>query len=120
MELAEVEKNNVENGILAKESGIKQALWDAVVNSNRWQKWLADSENKVDFYANAKDRQLWLIKTGCRYIWENPEVLAARGKLMNNIKLLGVDAESVVLQQIEKAMDRYFYNFNLIDLNNKL
>ena len=120
MELAELENANVKLGNLAKESNIKEALWSAVIDSNRWQKWLNDSEDKVDFYANDKDRQLWLIKTGCRYIWENPEVLASRGKLMSNIELLGVDAESVVLSTIEKAMDRYFYNFNLIDLNKLL
>ena len=120
IELEELEKDYFKQNLVAKQSGIKEALWSAVINSNRWQKWLTNSENKVDFYANNKDRQVWLVKTGCRYIWENPEVLAARGKLMANIDMQGIDAESVVMSKIEKAMDRYFFNFNLVDLNESL
>jgi len=120
IELEELEKDYFEQNLVAKKSNIKEALWSAVINSNRWQKWLTNSENKVDFYANDKDRQVWLVKTGCRYIWENPEVLAARGKLMANIDMQGIDAESVVMSKIEKAMDRYFFNFNLVDLNESL
>ena len=120
IELEELEKNYFNQNLVAKQSNIKEALWSAVINSNRWQKWLTNNENKDDFYANDKDRQIWLVKTGCRYIWENPEVLAARGKLMANIDMQGIDAESVVMSKIEKAMDRYFFNFNLVDLNESL
>ncbi len=120
IELEELEKDYFKKNLVAKQSNIKEALWNAVITSNRWQKWLTSSENKVDFYANDKDRQVWLVKTGCRYIWENPEVLAARGKLMANIEMQGIDAESIIMSKIEKAMDRYFFNFNLVDLNESL
>ena len=120
MELSIIEQSLFKQEMIAKTSNIKEVLWDAVIASNRWQKWLTDEENKEDFYANKKERQEWLIKTGCRYIWENPEVLVARSRLYENVNNSGVDAETVLLSAIEKGMDKYFFNFNLIDLNDAL
>jgi len=120
MELGNIENNLFKSGVVARQSNIKEVLWKAVIDSNRWQKWLLDDENKTDFYANSKDRQLWLIKTGCRYIWENPEVLSARTRLYENINNSGIHAETILLSRIEKNMDKYFFNFNLIDLNEAL
>ena len=120
MELSIIEQSLFKQEMIAKTSNIKEVLWAAVIASNRWQKWLTDEENKEDFYANKKERQEWLIKTGCRYIWENPEVLVARNRLYENVNNSGVDAETVLLSAIEKGMDKYFFNFNLIDLNDAL
>lgn len=120
MELCSYEDYLLRKQKIAKASGLKQILWDAVIRSGRWKKWLLEHEREDDFYANAPGRQEWLVKTGCRYIWENPEVLAARTKLYNNLALRGMDAESILLLHIEKAMDKYFHAFNLVDLNDRL
>jgi D-tagatose-1,6-bisphosphate aldolase subunit GatZ/KbaZ len=120
MELVELEETFFNSGRVPKQSQLKEVLWDAVIKSNRWQKWLLEGETAADFYANTPDRQLWLIKTGCRYIWENVEVIAARTKLYRNLAQNGIDAEEVLLLTIEKAMDKYFHKFNLVDLNNHL
>jgi hypothetical protein len=95
-------------------------LWQAVIDSGRWKKWLLAAEENKEFDKLSADRQLWLIKTGCRYIWENPQVVAARLRLMDNLTSHGIDAESIVLFPIEKSMEKYFYSFNLVDLNNEL
>ncbi len=120
MELSEIENSLFESGSIAKISNIKQTIWEAVIHSGRWQKWLHAGENSNDFFKNSPKRQEWLIKTCSRYIWENPKVLAARTKLLDNVKNHGVDADEVLVSHIEKAMDRYFYKFNLVDLNNLL
>jgi len=120
MELSEIEQKLFNDKKIAKLSNIKDILWSAVIDSNRWQKWLTDKENHTDFYANAEDRQVWLIKTGCRYIWENNEVLVARGRLYDNINNSGIDAEGVLLSKIEHPMDKYYYNFNIVNLNDEL
>lgn len=120
IELSNIEETLYGQNMIAKTSNIKEILWAAVIASNRWQKWLTDKENKEDFYANKKDRQEWLIKTGCRYIWENPEVLVARNRLYENVNNSGVHAETVLLSAIEKGMGKYFFNFNLIDLDDEL
>jgi hypothetical protein len=117
MELCELERQLWQSGEIARVSFMKAALWDAVITSGRWKKWLHAGESAEDFYANTPDRQEWLVKTGCRYIWENAAVLAARNKLYCNMKLHAIEAEEIVLSHIEQAMDKYFYAFNLVDVN---
>ncbi len=120
MELDAIEQDMLAAGQLARRSDIKQVLWDAVIASGRWQKWLHAGESTTDFYANTPARQLWLVKTGCRYIWENPGVVAARARLYEALSHHGVDAAYIVETKIEHAIDRYYQRFNLNDLNDLL
>ena len=120
MELLGLEKDLYDKGKVTQLSNFKTVLWQAVIDSERWKKWLLTEEDEHDFYSISEGRQLWLIKTGCRYIWENPKVVAARLRLMKNIESNGIDAESIILMPIEKSMEKYFYNFNLVDLNDEL
>jgi D-tagatose-1,6-bisphosphate aldolase subunit GatZ/KbaZ len=117
MELCGVEQRLFIDGKVPKKSNLKEALWHSVVASNRWKKWILEGESESDFYSINPSRQEWLVKTGCRYIWEDPEVLAARSKLYRNMELNGIDAEEILLSKIEMAMDKYFHKFNLVDLN---
>ncbi len=120
LELEEIEQSLFNQQLIAKTSNIKEVIWKAVIDSQRWKKWLTINENASDFYANSYSRQVWLVKTCARYIWENPDVLVARNKLFRNIENQGIDAEEVLVSHIEKAMDRYFHKFNLVDLNQYL
>jgi D-tagatose-1,6-bisphosphate aldolase subunit GatZ/KbaZ len=120
IELEQIQKRLFSEGKIAKFASLKEKLWESVIKSGRWQKWLHAGENKDDFYANSPDRQEWLIKTGCRYIWEDPGVLSTRSKLYQNINMQGIDAAEIVESSIERAMDRYFFKFNLVGLNNLL
>ena len=117
MELVDIEKELFSKGKIIMESNFKNVLWDAVINSGRWKKWLLEGE-KENFFSLKENRQLWLIKTGCRYIWTKPEIQVARMKLYNNLESNGIKAEKIVLLSIEKSMDKYFHSFNLIDFNN--
>jgi D-tagatose-1,6-bisphosphate aldolase subunit GatZ/KbaZ len=120
LELAEIEKSLYDKQLIPKTSNIKEVIWKTVIDSQRWKKWVNETESAVDFYANSTQRQNWMIKTCARYIWENPEVLATRDKLFKNIENHGINAEEVLITHIEKAMERYFYKFNLVDLNDLL
>jgi D-tagatose-1,6-bisphosphate aldolase subunit GatZ/KbaZ len=120
MELNRLESSLFEQGEIAKKTLIKEKLWDAVIRSGRWKKWLQEGESPSDFYGISPERQEWLIKTGCRYIWEENDVVAARSKLTDNLKNKGIEAEFIVSSSIEHAMDRYFEKFNLKDLNELL
>jgi tagatose-1,6-bisphosphate aldolase non-catalytic subunit AgaZ/GatZ len=117
MELDRLEAGLVSEGKLQAPSGIKEALWSAVVGSGRWTKWVQGDERADDFSTISPERQLWLVKTGCRYIWEDRQVTAAREALYRNLETAGIDAEGVVLASIENAMDKYFSSFNLVNLN---
>ncbi len=119
MELENIQEKLYEEGKIAKRAFMKQALWNAVIQSGRWKKWLQKDESD-QFYTNPPERQEWLIKTGCRYVWEDPAVISVRAKLYHNVKFNGIDPESIVESKIESAMDKYFYNFNLTGLNDFL
>jgi tagatose-1,6-bisphosphate aldolase non-catalytic subunit AgaZ/GatZ len=117
MELEDIEKKLFDENSIPKLSLIRKTLWNEVIASGRWKKWLQTGENPSDFYSVLPQRQEWLIKTGCRYIWQNPEVIASRSLLYDNLQEVGIHTEDVVLSHIERAMNKYFYQFNLTGLN---
>lgn len=119
-ELEEEEKKQYEAGRIPQLSHITDVLWQKVYESGRWKKWLHGEEVGKDLREVSEERQLWLVKTGCRYIWQTPEALVARHQLYDNLQHVGIDAEEVVLMRIEHNMDKYYRAFNLIDLNDLL
>ncbi len=119
-ELEDLQHSLSSEGKIGKPAPMKRQLWDAVIKSGRWKKWLQPGEDPGNFYSVPDDRQEWLIKTGCRYIWEDPEVIAVRTLLYRNISIQGIDPSAIVESSIESAMDRYFYRFNLTGLNDLL
>jgi D-tagatose-1,6-bisphosphate aldolase subunit GatZ/KbaZ len=120
MELEHVQQLLFEDGRVAKPAQLKKILFKSVIKSGRWQKWLRPDEKNCDFYSISHQRQEWLIKTCCRYIWEDPEVVSSRAHLYQNISLQGIDPSAIVESSIESAMDKYFFKFNLVGLNKLL
>jgi D-tagatose-1,6-bisphosphate aldolase subunit GatZ/KbaZ len=120
LELEEIERNLFIEGKVACLSEMNLVLRNAVVNSGRWKKWLQPGEDSTNFDLITPLRCDWLVRTGCRYIWQNPEVIAARAQLYSNLENQGILAEEIVLSQIERVMDKYFAAFNLRNLNDLL
>ena len=119
-ELEEMEKAYEKEGRVAVLSHMKEVLLEAVHASHRWEKWLHEDEQGKDLNELTPERQDWIVATCCRYIWQQPAPLAARGFLYANLTRLGVDPEQIVLGRIERDMDKYFRAFNLIGLNDLL
>jgi tagatose-1,6-bisphosphate aldolase non-catalytic subunit AgaZ/GatZ len=120
MELENLEKSLFIQGKVASCSQTGLHLQEAVIASGRWKKWLQPGEDAGNFGSLDASRRQWLISTGCRYIWQNDSVVAARAKLYENLVNNGFPAEEIVLSAIEHAMDRYFAAFNLRNLNDLL
>jgi tagatose-1,6-bisphosphate aldolase non-catalytic subunit AgaZ/GatZ len=120
LELEEIEKEFFKSDRIAVKSDIGTLLENAVIKSGRWKKWLQPDETGSDFKEISEDRRKWLISTGCRYIWQNPEVVVARYRLYENLESNGIEAEEIVLIKIQKDLDRYFRSFNLVNLNQYL
>ena len=120
VELEHIENKLFDQDRIAIKSGIIELLRKAVIGSNRWKKWLLPEERVLTFDEISQERKTWLISTGCRYIWQNPEVVVSRSLLYENLNSNGIDAEEIVLLRIEQGMDKYFRSFNLIDLNRYL
>jgi D-tagatose-1,6-bisphosphate aldolase subunit GatZ/KbaZ len=116
--LSQTEEELFKKNMISVKSNVMKILEKAVFESGRWKKWLMDGEENFDNLK--KDRKDWIVKTSSRYVWANPEVKNSRSELYRNLKVNGIDGENIVLSNIEKAMDKYFRKFNLLDLNSEL
>ena len=119
-ELEGLEKKFHAEGKVGVLSHMKEVLLEEVHDSHRWEKWLHADEQGKDLADLTEDRQDWIVATCCRYIWQQPRTLAARGFLYANLQRLGIDAEEIVLGRIERDMDKYFRAFNLVGVNDLL
>ena len=119
-ELEDLETQASAEGRVAVPSRMRETLRDEVHASHRWEKWLHEDEQGKDLGELTPERQDWIVATCCRYIWQQPRPLAARGFLYDNLSRLGIDDEGIVLGRIERDMDKYFRAFNLIGLNDLL
>ncbi len=106
-------------GLLGKQSHFESALREAVLNSNRWQKWLKADERGRNFNDLSEGRQRWLLRTCSRYIWNNADVLSARADLYHNVREHR-NADQFVLWRIEQSIMKYVHAFNLVDFNTRL
>ncbi len=96
-------------------SHIMETLHAAVIASGRWQKWLQPAERGLDFTALAPERQEWLVQTGSRYVWAQPDIVAARQRLYANLAPCLVDPHTWVIERIAQSIERYLIHFNLRD-----
>lgn len=96
-------------------SGFEQALRTAVIESNRWRKWLTPAEAGRGFDELTSARQEWLIATGARYVWTDPRVLAARRRLYDNLAPEMSDPNGFVVERIAQVIQKYVDAFNLKD-----
>jgi D-tagatose-1,6-bisphosphate aldolase subunit GatZ/KbaZ len=113
MELMKLEKKT------GADSGLYQALEQAVLNSNRWQKWLFQDEKHLDFYDLNLERREWLMRTCSRYIWTEAAVQEARDQLYRNLAPYR-DADAYVIWKIKTAIMKYYHAFNLINFNSRV
>ena len=104
---------------LGHDSGLRDALRTAVVESGRWRKWLRPEEDGTPFEELPEERQRWLVDTGSRYVWTAPAVEAARTTLYENVSAYR-DAEAYVQWRLRTAIHRYFHAFNLVGLADQL
>ena len=100
-------------GNVDESSGMMWALKEAVVASGRWEKWRQPDEEGKSFDELSPERQGWLVRTGCRYVWSKPEVVAARQRLYAVLANAGEDGEAYVLRKIAGVMQKYYRAFRL-------
>jgi len=118
-ELCARENRLVENrpNLALSGSGFREVLKTAVVDSNRWLKWLMPDEVGRSFDELTHARQEWLVATGARYVWTDPRVLAARKRLYDNLHRGDGDGlpdpNGFVVDRIAQNIQMYIDAFNL-------
>ena len=101
------------------DSGVVEALRTAVVDSGRWTKWLRPDEQGAAFADLPADRQRWLVDTGSRYVWADPDLQDARARLYEHVAPYR-DAEAFVLWRLKTAILHYMHAFNLVGLTDRI
>jgi tagatose-1,6-bisphosphate aldolase non-catalytic subunit AgaZ/GatZ len=114
-ELARRERDML-RGRPGEPSGMMEALEQAVLDSNRWQKWLEPDERGKPFAALDPKRRAWLVQTGARYVWTAPGVVEARRRLYANLQAVMPDPHQFVVERIARSMERYITHFHLFDV----
>ena len=96
-------------------AGFLATLEQAVDASGRWRKWLQPNEVGRPLAALAAERRLWLVQTSARYIWAEPQVVAARRNLYAHLSLVTPDPHAYVVDRVARAIEKYVSAFNLYD-----
>lgn len=105
--LCELEERSV------RPSGFVRVLEKAVVESGRWKKWLLPGERGVPFDRLEASRREWLVATGARYMWTDPQVILARERLYENVRGACPEPHSWVVEQIAQSIEKYVDAFRL-------
>ncbi len=113
-----IEEDLYRKDCIGLRSEFMNSLKKAVIASGRWMKWLQKGEKDLD--SISKERKDWIIKTSARYVWADFEVKCSLNMLFKNLGSNGIDGEGIVLSSIEKAIDKYYREFGLLDLDCKL
>ena len=108
-----LEERSARARVRSRPSEFMPSLEKAVFESGRWKKWLLPGEAWIPFDQLDAARREWLVATGARYVWTNPQVLEARERLFENVRCSCPDPHSWVVEQIARSMERYVDAFNL-------
>jgi D-tagatose-1,6-bisphosphate aldolase subunit GatZ/KbaZ len=118
-ELCDREAQLTKDGANLLPSDFRATLQAAVVDSDRWRKWLSPEEEGQSFEELATPRREWLVATGARYVWTRPQVLAARQRLYDNLRHSIPDElpdpHAFVVERIAQNIQAYVAAFNLAD-----
>jgi D-tagatose-1,6-bisphosphate aldolase subunit GatZ/KbaZ len=114
-QLCHLEARLSAGGSRLESSRFEAALESAVVRSGRWRKWLTAEETELPFDQLTPPRREWLVATGARYIWTDPEVLAARRQLYDNLRSDLPDPHGRVVDRIAANIQVYVEAFHLRD-----
>jgi D-tagatose-1,6-bisphosphate aldolase subunit GatZ/KbaZ len=97
-------------------TGLMTEIRRAVEGSGRWRKWVDPRVSQLDDVPGA--HREWLIKTGARYVWTHPSVVAARRDLMDR-SAGTINGEAHVESRIRHRILHYARAFNLIGLRSE-
>ena len=102
-------------------SGLRQTVTEKALATGRWMKWLRAAEKgTTEAELRADPARLAEMALVCgHYVFTDPEVQAARRRLYDNARTLGIttDPERAVLDGVKEDIVRYVEAFRLAGLN---
>ena len=119
LELAKAEERNISKD---KCSDLTKVMSEHAVRSQRWRKWVIGDMADASVETVLRDAELTAQITDIcgHYTYEIPQVKAEMGKMISNLKTIGIDGERYVIYTIKQSVDRYAFCFNLHGTTSKL
>lgn len=105
-------EGNLSRAELLTPSHFFETLTGAVVDSGRWRKWLQPDEPQ-EFEKLSPERKRWLVTSGARYVWTQPQVVEARSRLYENLEPVMGDPHGWVVDRVAASIESYVRAFNL-------
>jgi len=94
-------------------SHFAETLQQAVIESERWRKWLQAGEEEVSLSKLPPERKQWLVETGARYVWTEQIVLESKRLLYKNVSRKINNPNQWVVSKIAARIGHYFTSFKL-------
>ena len=118
--LSNVEKRLVQNGTVAKASGLYDLLLKKAIATNRWRKWMTEDQADITGDEVLADPALCVevLDVAGHYTFNDPEIKEETAVLYDNLAKAGIDGRRYVIECIKRPIKQYVdcYNLEGIDL----
>ncbi|MCD6564268.1 MAG: class II D-tagatose-bisphosphate aldolase, non-catalytic subunit [Thermoproteales archaeon] len=111
-ELAIREKNLYEKGEIRKYSEILENLYKSILEDGRWRKY-----SKVDLDKLDEDKRELILGLCSRYVWFR--INSKLDEMIRNLSDAGMDAESIIVEELKNIIIKYLKSFNLCLINKR-
>jgi hypothetical protein len=72
-----------------------------------------NADEPEEFDKLSAERQRWLVTSGARYVWTQPQVVESRSRLYENLTPVMGDPYGWVVDRIAASIEKYVRAFNL-------
>jgi len=121
--LADLENQAAEQGLITngESSGLKKLLIEKTFKISPWRKWLTEDLKKlpVSEVEGNESLRLLIARVCGHYVYDDPQVAAAKDKLFKNSRRLNLvaDPEQFVIEKLLSAIGFYVKHFRMEGIN---
>jgi len=72
-----------------------------------------NADEPEEFDKLSAERQRWLVTSGARYVWTQPQVVESRSRFYENLTPVMGDPHGWVIDRIAASIEKYARAFNL-------
>lgn len=120
--LDEVERKLLKEKLIDSSSNMYSTLLEQAIKSERWRKWMVGEQKELTVEEIKKDEALSneILDIAGHYTFNDPTVIEAKQKLVENLETNGIDAERFVIDRIKRALNQYVECYNLEDATERI
>ncbi|USL25719.1 hypothetical protein [Priestia megaterium] len=115
IELAKVEEELAQDGLIEHKSNIEYVLTLQAIKSERWRKWMVGDQRELQIEDILEQKELTdqILDIAGHYAFNLEEVKAEIQTLFHNLQQCNIDGERFVINRIKRSLNQYVECFNL-------